>query len=95
LERLGHVAHDIRDLLDTAVFAFDALRKGNIGINGTTGGVLGRSLTGLREFVDSTLTDVRVDANLQRHVRLSTMPTTEHRFFRPRLPSADESAVAG
>jgi signal transduction histidine kinase len=70
LERLGHVAHEIRDLLNTAVFAFDALRKGNIGINGTTGGVLGRSLTGLREFVDSTLTDVRVDANLQRRVRL-------------------------
>jgi signal transduction histidine kinase len=70
VERLGHVAHEIRDLLNTAVFAFDALRKGNVGINGSTGGVLGRSLTGLREFVESTLTDVRVDANLQRSVRL-------------------------
>lgn len=70
VERLGHVAHEIRDLLNTAIFAFDALRKGNVGINGNTGGVLGRSLSGLREFVDSTLTDVRVDANLQRRVRI-------------------------
>jgi signal transduction histidine kinase len=68
VERLGQVAHEIRDMLNTAVFAFDALRKGNVGINGNTGAVLGRSLTALREFVDSTLTDVRVDAHLQRRV---------------------------
>lgn len=70
VERLGRVAHEIRDLLNMAAFAFDALRKGNIGINGNTGGVLGRSLTALREFVDSTLTDVRVEAKLQRRVRM-------------------------
>ena len=70
VERLGQVAHEIRDMLNTAVFAFDALRKGNVGINGSTGAVLGRSLTALREFVDSTLADVRVDARLQRRVRI-------------------------
>ena len=70
VERLGHVAHEIRDLLNGAVFAFEALRTGNIGINGSTGGVLGRSLAMLREFVDSTLTDVRVDAHQQRRVQI-------------------------
>jgi signal transduction histidine kinase len=68
VERLGHVAHEVRDLLNTAVFAFDALRKGNVGINGSTGAVLGRSLTALRDFIDTTLADVRVGANVQRRV---------------------------
>ena len=34
------MAHEIRDMLNTAVFAFDALRKGNVGINGNTGAVV-------------------------------------------------------
>lgn len=70
VERLGHVAHEIRDMLTTAVFAFDALRRGNVGINGNTGAVLGRSLSGLRDFVDTTLADVRVGANVQRRVSI-------------------------
>jgi signal transduction histidine kinase len=68
VERLGHAAHEIRDLLNTAVFAFDALRKGNVGINGNTGAVLGRSLASLRDFVDTTLADVRIEAKVQRRV---------------------------
>lgn len=37
---------------------------------GTTGGVLGRSLASLRDFVDTTLADVRVGANVQRRVAI-------------------------
>jgi signal transduction histidine kinase len=68
VERLGHAAHEIRDRLNTAVFAFDALRKGHVGINGSTAEVLGRSLAALRDFVDTMLADVRVDAKVQRRV---------------------------
>jgi signal transduction histidine kinase len=74
VERLGRVAHEIRDMLHTAVFAFDALRKGNVGINGSTGAVLGRSLTALRDFVDSTLADVRVGASVQRCIPIRVGP---------------------
>lgn len=74
VERLGRVAHEIRDMLTVAIFAFDVLRKGSVGINGSTGALLGRSLTGLRDFVDSTLAEVRVDANQQRRVRVQIAP---------------------
>jgi signal transduction histidine kinase len=70
VERLGQVAHEVRDMLNTAVFAFDAVRKGNVGINGNTGAVLARSLTALRDFVDRTLTVVRVGANVHGRVSI-------------------------
>ena len=53
VERSGQFAHEIRDLLNTAVFAFHALQRGTMAINGSTGAVLGRSLMGLRDLVDS------------------------------------------
>ena len=65
-ERSGQLAHEIRDLLHTAVFAFEALKLGTVAINGSTGAVLGRSLMGLRDLVDSTLSDIRLTANHQR-----------------------------
>jgi signal transduction histidine kinase len=65
-ERAGRVAHEIRDLLNTAIFAYEALTRGAVAINGSTGAVLGRSLMGLRDFVNSTLSDVRIAANYQR-----------------------------
>jgi signal transduction histidine kinase len=66
VERSGRVAHETRDILNTAIFAFEALKRGNVAINGSTGAVLGRSLMGLRDLVNSTLSEVRIAANYQR-----------------------------
>ncbi|HUF23400.1 MAG TPA: HAMP domain-containing sensor histidine kinase, partial [Vicinamibacterales bacterium] len=73
-ERSGLVAHETRDLLDTALLAYAALKRGAVAINGSTGAVLGRSLLGLRDLVNSTLSEVRLAANLQRRERVSVMP---------------------
>ena len=54
VERAGQVAHESRDLLNTAMLAYQALKRGTVAINGSTGAVLGRSLMGLRDLVDST-----------------------------------------
>ena len=70
MERSGHLAHEIRDMLNTALLAFDALKRGTVAINGSTGTVLGRSLMGLRDLVDNTLSDIRMAANIQRRERL-------------------------
>jgi signal transduction histidine kinase len=70
LERSGQLAHEIRDMLSTAVFAFDALKRGAVAVNGSTGAVLGRSLMGLRDLVDSTLSDIRLAAHHQRRERV-------------------------
>jgi signal transduction histidine kinase len=66
VERSGQLAHEIRDMLSTAIFAFDALKRGTVAINGSTGAVLGRNLMGLRDLVDSSLSDIRMAANSQR-----------------------------
>ena len=73
-ERSGHVAHETRDLLNTAILAYQTLKRGTVAINGSTGAVLGRSLMGLRDLVDSTLSDIRIAANQQRRERVSVTP---------------------
>lgn len=59
-ERLGLVAHELRNLLSTALLSFDVLKSGKVGIGGSTGAVLGRSLTGLRKLVERELAEVRI-----------------------------------
>ena len=70
IERTGQVAHEIRDVLHSAVLAFNTLKLGTVAINGSTGAVLGRSLMTLRDLVDNTLSDVRMAANIQRRERI-------------------------
>lgn len=63
-ESLGVLAHELRNLLGTAMLAFDALQSGSVGIGGSTGAVLGRSLTSLRALVDRSLAVVRLNAGI-------------------------------
>lgn len=66
LERMGQVTHEIRNMLNTAMLAFSAIKRGTVGINGNTGAVLGRNLVGLRVLVDGALSDIRIAASHQR-----------------------------
>jgi signal transduction histidine kinase len=66
LERMGQVTHEIRNIVNTAILAFDVVKRGTVGVNGNTGAVLGRSLTELRDLVESTLSDIRTTASHQR-----------------------------
>jgi signal transduction histidine kinase len=66
IERLGLAAHELRDILNTALLAFHMLKRGAVAINGSTGEVLGRSLTGLREVIDRALSEVRLTAGRQQ-----------------------------
>ena len=71
LERSGEVAHEMRNMLNTANLAFAILKQGTVAINGSTGAVLGRSLTDLTVFVNSALTDIRLNAQLHRREQMS------------------------
>jgi signal transduction histidine kinase len=73
VERLGHAAHELRDLLNTALLAFHMLKRGVVAINGSTGAILGRNLMNLRDVVDRTLSEVRLEAGKQRRSRLSVV----------------------
>jgi signal transduction histidine kinase len=63
--QLGVLAHEMRNLLSTSILCFDALSRGSVGVNGTTGTMLGRSLQGMRDLIDRTLAEVRLGADLQ------------------------------
>jgi signal transduction histidine kinase len=62
-ERLGSLAHELRDLIHTATLAVTAIKLGNVGLNGATGAVLDRSLAGLRNLIERSLADVRPTAD--------------------------------
>lgn len=66
--RTGQIAHEQRNLLHTALLAFQALKQGTVAVNGNTGMVLGRCLLALRDLVETTLSDVRVDAGVGRPI---------------------------
>jgi signal transduction histidine kinase len=70
VERSGQLAHEIRDVLNTALLAYHSLKRGTVAINGSTGTVLGRSLVSLRDLVDGNLTDIRMAADIQRSERV-------------------------
>jgi hypothetical protein len=71
-ERVGVFAHELRNLVSNALLAFEILKSGTVGIGGSTGGVLGRSLVGLRDLIDRSLAEVRLEAGPPRreHVAL-------------------------
>jgi signal transduction histidine kinase len=64
-ERLGSLAHELRNLLNTATLAYTAIKGGHGAVAGATGAVLDRSLDGLRNLVDRALAEVRLTAGLQ------------------------------
>jgi signal transduction histidine kinase len=59
-ERLGFLAHELRNLINTALVAFEVLKTGNVGVGGSTGSVLQRSLIGLQALTARSLDEVRL-----------------------------------
>ena len=64
-ERLGFFAHELRNLMNTSLMAFEALRTGNVGVVGSTGTVLHRSLLASRALVTRSLAEVRLTQGIQ------------------------------
>src|SRR4029450_2610659 len=73
--RYGFLVHEQRNLLQTAMLAFAVLKTGTVGIGGSTGDVLGRNLVALRDLIDRSLVEVRLEAGLHHweHVVLSQL----------------------
>jgi signal transduction histidine kinase len=69
-ESLGFFAHELRNPLSNALLAFEALRSGSVAIGGSTGALLGRNLVRLRDLIDRTLADVRLETKPHRKERV-------------------------
>ncbi|MGZ5031841.1 MAG: sensor histidine kinase [Usitatibacter sp.] len=63
-ERLGFLAHELRNHLNTAMLSYAAIKSGSVGLEGATSAVLNRSLVGLRDLIDRALADVRLAAGV-------------------------------
>jgi len=68
-QRLGFVAHELRNHINTAMLAVSYIKSGAVGFGGATGGVLDRSLMSLKSIVDHSLADVRMAAGLPSRAR--------------------------
>jgi signal transduction histidine kinase len=61
-ERLGFLAHELRNALSSAMWAFASIKKGVVATGGSTGAMLERSHARLQSLIDRSLADVRLDA---------------------------------
>ena len=64
-ERLGVFAHEMGNLTNTAILAFEVLKTGNVGIGGSTGAVLHRALIATRALINRSISEVRLTQGVQ------------------------------
>ena len=64
-ERLGFFVHEMRNLISTASYAFEVIKTGDVGVGGSTGKVLERSLAAQRALIARSLTEVRITQGVQ------------------------------
>ena len=69
-QRLGFLAHELRNHLNTVTHAISAIKSGQVGFGGATGKVLDRSLIRLRAMLDNSLADVRLTAGLHANLQV-------------------------
>lgn len=79
-ERLGFLAHELRNLLNSAMLAVSAVKSGTVGLSGATGAVLDRSLLGLRALIDRSLAEVRLNAGIPASLCGSRFRSSLKRF---------------
>jgi len=68
-ERLGFLAHELRNLTQTALLSFEVLQSGNVGVSGSTGLILQRSLKGLATLISRALEEVRLTQSVGQRER--------------------------
>ncbi len=72
-ERLGFLAHELRNFLSTAMLALAAIKTSNVGLFGATGAVLDRSMVGLQYLIENSLTDARMAAGISADHQLFSL----------------------
>jgi signal transduction histidine kinase len=70
-ERMGILAHELRNRLTAAMLSFSILKRGNVAIGGSTGAVLRRSLQGMRDLVSNSIAETRLESGPKIRRRVS------------------------
>jgi signal transduction histidine kinase len=66
----GSFAHELPNLMNTAMMAFEVLKTGNVGGGGSTGAVLQRSLMASHTLISRLLAEVRLTQGMQNREQL-------------------------
>ncbi len=74
-ERLGFLAHELRNSLQSATISLEMIESGSFGARSNTGGVLQNSLQRMAELIDTSLTEVRM--RVEPTVHLQKIPAFE------------------
>jgi signal transduction histidine kinase len=69
-ERLGILAHEMRNALNTAMLSFASIRKGTVASGGSTGMIHQQSLLRMNSLINRSLADVRLDAGVDKVERV-------------------------
>jgi signal transduction histidine kinase len=77
VERLGELAHELRNDLSTAVMSFEVIRAGRVAPNGATSRAHARSLMAMRALVERTLAEVRLEAAIETREQISVADLVE------------------
>jgi signal transduction histidine kinase len=77
VKRLGYLAHELRNHLNTATLAFQVVKTGKVGIAGSTFDMLERSLGQLRELIDRSVLEVRTASDTYQKRRLQVAEFVE------------------
>jgi len=70
-ERLGILTHELRNLVNTATLSFESIKSGRVAPGGSTALLHSRTLMGLRDLLDRSLAEVRLDAGIESHQDIS------------------------
>jgi len=60
IKRLGYLAHEMRNCLQSATIALEMIESGIVGVRSGTGGLLQNSLKKMAHLIDTALTEVRI-----------------------------------
>lgn len=69
-ERLGILAHEMRNALNGAMMSFRLIQRGVVTPGSSTAGIHARGLARMNTLIDRSLADVRLEAGLQRPERV-------------------------
>jgi signal transduction histidine kinase len=76
-ERLGVLAHELRNALSAAMLAFQTIKSGQVGVRGSTGSLLERCLMNLQRLIDRSMAEVRLEAGIEQFERIPVAELVE------------------
>ena len=95
VKRQGFFAHELRNHLQTALLAFQVVKSGKVGVTGSTIGVLERSLRGLRDLIDRSVSEVRLNAGTLNRERIRVADFIEETEIDASMEATDRGVQFG